>query len=359
MIVQLTCWAVCAYAAAADASVVVVGTPPRPGKHRARDAAVAVVEDIENRVVQAGGNSNGVLVASLAWSTPDDLDLHVVVPSGSEISYRQRIVEGGELDVDMCVHGRGGGICVDRPVENVVFAEKAPQGRFKVYVQNFNYHLNTQPLSVQVARMQQGQKASKDEQALRLGKDRPVLFDLLVKVEGEYKLFVGLCTPAGKLHQASNVQVMEFDYLPDAESDAERFIPVLEASPDPACKDFQVKMERLSGSASDTAQIGSKGTSGNPEIGQNGNIRPGQNTQSKASKSRTKSSKRQEKLAKAKQSAIDLVRASSRDALMSKPPKLLRELVQDLGGSCRACLEKIELVDRLLSLAGVEHSGEL
>merc|ERR1712110_882530 len=81
---------------------------------------LVVIEDIQRRVARAGGNVEGVLVASLSWSTADDLDLHVLTPSGAEISYQNKRAAGGELDVDMCVQGRHGGVCKDRPVENVV-----------------------------------------------------------------------------------------------------------------------------------------------------------------------------------------------------------------------------------------------
>ena len=78
--------------------------------------------------------------------------------------------------------------------------------RYKIFVQNFNYHLNTLPENMQVARMQdgppgkqkqkqrrsvfllcscigqEGVKTSKEERELRLSQNRPVLFDLLLKV---------------------------------------------------------------------------------------------------------------------------------------------------------------------------------
>ena len=158
------------------------------GKGGRPRGALAVSADIERRVVAAGGNNLGVLVASLSWTSADDLDLHLVLPDGQEVSYKQKKYGGGELDVDMCVQGRHSGKCAERPVENIVFEEAPMAGRYKVYVQNFNYHPNTLPENMQVARMQEGVKTSKEEKALRLTQDRPVIFDLLVKVHGEKKL---------------------------------------------------------------------------------------------------------------------------------------------------------------------------
>eukprot|EP00913_Durusdinium_trenchii_P002785 g2576.t1 len=171
--------------------------------------ALAVSRDIERRVVEAGGNTEGVMVVSLSWASADDLDLHVVLPGGEEISYKRKKAAGGELDVDMCVQGRHSGKCAERPVENVVFDYEPPAGRYKIFVQNFNYHLNTLPEN-----MQEGIKTSKEERELRLSQNRPVLFDLLVKVHGVKKLFEGLCTPTGKTLASSDVRVIEFDYDP-------------------------------------------------------------------------------------------------------------------------------------------------
>ena len=48
----------------------------------------------------AGFARVGDVTVSLAWSTTDDLDLHVFTPSGAEISYSNREAGGGVLDVE-------------------------------------------------------------------------------------------------------------------------------------------------------------------------------------------------------------------------------------------------------------------
>ena len=52
----------------------------------------------------------GDVTVSLAWDDFNDLDLHVICPDGSEVSYQNSSTGGGTLDVDMnaCIHC---GIC--------------------------------------------------------------------------------------------------------------------------------------------------------------------------------------------------------------------------------------------------------
>jgi len=341
-------------------------------------SAVTVREDIQRRVAGAGGNTEGVLVASLSWSTPDDLDLHVAVPSGAEISFRHRKSDGGELDVDMCVQGGRSKMCGERPVENVVFADEAPMGRYKVYVQNFNFHLNYLPEHMQVSRMQERGKArAREEQELRLGRDRPVLFDVLVKVEGQFKLFRGLCTPKGKTHEQSNVPVFEFDYFPHSASEEDRFVTNFEASSnDPTCEEYRQRLLELGGGDSSRPQLEGGSRSGQlpapgsaPLPGKSPSRSPSalrasasaaaQRPSGKASgasggRAGRKAAKKRQAQEATHLAALSAVRAASRQTLLSKPPKVLRELLSDLGESCKGCMEKGELVDRLQQAAGVD-----
>jgi Ca-activated chloride channel family protein len=80
-----------------------------------------------------GGN----LRMSLVWDNRNDLDLHVITPAGEEIFYgHKKSLDGGELDVDMNVHGES-----SKPVENIYWPEDvAPEGDYRVYVHNYAYH---------------------------------------------------------------------------------------------------------------------------------------------------------------------------------------------------------------------------
>lgn len=73
----------------------------------------------------------GVITISMLWNTTDDIDLHVVTPSGEEIYYANPQAGGGILDVDMQVS-----YLVDEPVENVFF-ETAERGTYSVFIVNF------------------------------------------------------------------------------------------------------------------------------------------------------------------------------------------------------------------------------
>eukprot|EP00966_Prymnesium_polylepis_P057372 1328503-Prymnesium_polylepis.2 len=86
------------------------------------------------RLTQANAKE-GDLTVSLMWNTYDDLDLHVITPSGEEIFYSNKIADGGELDVDR----NAGEPYTNAPVENVFF-RVAPHGTYRVCVRNFGYH---------------------------------------------------------------------------------------------------------------------------------------------------------------------------------------------------------------------------
>ena len=71
------------------------------------------------------------------WDNYNDLDLHVVCPSGERIHGGNRESAcGGELDVDANVKPE-----TKKPVENVVWPEgKAPGGTYKAYVHHYKKH---------------------------------------------------------------------------------------------------------------------------------------------------------------------------------------------------------------------------
>lgn len=106
----------------------------------------AVADSMKEKVKAAGGRVEGELRVSLEWYNYDDLDLHVVEPTGgttrfgrsSEIyfSNKRSEISGGTLDVD----ANGGGATTREPVENIIFpsAGKMQEGLYKVYVNQFH-----------------------------------------------------------------------------------------------------------------------------------------------------------------------------------------------------------------------------
>ena len=200
------------------------------------DSAPAIAS-IQDRVVRAGGNPKGLLSASLSWWTPDDLDLHVVAP-GEEISWRQRKVGSGTLDVDMCVSGRKGSVCTARPVENVVF-DDLPVGRFKVYVQNYRYHSEwretTKDAAVDILQGSRSRGKSRKDRLLEKGTARRIAFEVLLQVRGEHTLVSGVCTPLGAQGPPSDVAVFEFTVLPGGALAIDS-----QATPDADCNPFRL-----------------------------------------------------------------------------------------------------------------------
>lgn len=96
--------------------------------------------ELTSRLRSAGAKFSkiqGSVQISLMWDhssqrARNDLDLHVVPPSGEKVWYMHKTSKcGGCLDVDRRQHD-------DRPVENIVWTKKAPRGKYKVSVQNFS-----------------------------------------------------------------------------------------------------------------------------------------------------------------------------------------------------------------------------
>lgn len=77
---------------------------------------------------------SGPLRVTLSFEVDSDFDLHLRTPAENEISFSSRTVDGGNLDVDQCVQSCG----YRSHVENIVFADVAPAGRYEVWVVNYN-----------------------------------------------------------------------------------------------------------------------------------------------------------------------------------------------------------------------------
>jgi Ca-activated chloride channel family protein len=93
--------------------------------------------EISARLKREGAKSGDIRV-SLVWDNRNDLDLHVIPPSGDEIYWgHKKSFDGGELDVDMNAFKPR----TVKPVENIYWPKGgAPNGKYKVYVQNYRYH---------------------------------------------------------------------------------------------------------------------------------------------------------------------------------------------------------------------------
>mmetsp|Transcript_13067 Transcript_13067/g.19223 ORF Transcript_13067/g.19223 Transcript_13067/m.19223 type:complete len:906 (+) Transcript_13067:72-2789(+) len=143
--------------------------------------------DVFGARLQRERAKSGDITISLAWDTIDDLDLHVVIPSGEELYYGcSRSTCGlGMLDVDMNASYPKS----KEPVENVFIGKpddliQAPKGKYKVIVQNYSYH-STQ------------------------SRDKSIPWRVLVDKNGEKTPYTGECKGSGS---SSNVVACEFDY---------------------------------------------------------------------------------------------------------------------------------------------------
>lgn len=144
--------------------------------------------EIKDRVTRAGGLYEGVdLRASLVWNNRNDLDLHVITPAGDHIYYGDKQAScGGWLDVDMNVRGE-----TTKPVENVRWAKGAARpGRYRVFVRNFAFH--------------EPDKA-------------PTPFKVELEVGGKITHFEAVISPSGQTGEASDVQVGELVFDPQAQ----------------------------------------------------------------------------------------------------------------------------------------------
>ncbi|MBL8818502.1 MAG: hypothetical protein JNL58_20915 [Planctomyces sp.] len=106
-----------------------------PGLNGPGGEIAEIAEGIQQKVKAAGG-ARGEVQFSLAWHSFNDLDLHVIVPSGEHISYQHpRSACNGELDVDMNVQPVS-----ESPVENVRWlAKQAPMGRYTIIVHQYRW----------------------------------------------------------------------------------------------------------------------------------------------------------------------------------------------------------------------------
>jgi hypothetical protein len=103
--------------------------------------ASGVDAEIKRRVLGAGGQHADVDIrASLIWNNRNDLDLHVLTPSGAHIYFGNKRANSGWLDIDMNVSGE-----TTSPIENTRWPRgTAAAGRYLVYVENYRFHEHRQ-----------------------------------------------------------------------------------------------------------------------------------------------------------------------------------------------------------------------
>ena len=101
-----------------------------------RQAAQRAMSELQARLAREGAQSSDVQI-SLMWNNYNDLDLHVVCPSGERIHGGNKKSDcGGELDVDANVRAE-----TRKPVENVFWEDgSAPAGKYQVYVHYYKKH---------------------------------------------------------------------------------------------------------------------------------------------------------------------------------------------------------------------------
>ena len=134
--------------------------------------------EFSQRLAREGAQTGDIRI-SLIWNNTNDLDLRVVTPLGEEIFYgSKRDTRGGYLDVDMNVRGE-----TNKPVENIFWpAGRAPEGRYRVYVQNYAFHERNRA---------------------------PYAFQVEVKNGNNYSSFEGTVSGSGR---SSNTEVCVFDF---------------------------------------------------------------------------------------------------------------------------------------------------
>lgn len=81
------------------------------------------------------GGSVGEVTITLVWKTTDDLDLHLIEPTGDTINFRNPISSsGGQLDVDK----NADEMLTSNPIENIYYQTQPVRGNYSVGVHYFS-----------------------------------------------------------------------------------------------------------------------------------------------------------------------------------------------------------------------------
>jgi len=93
------------------------------------------VSALEKRLEREGAKRGAVQI-SLMWDNWNDLDLHVITPSGEHVYHDNRKSScGGELDIDMNFKPTS-----KSPVENIVWTRTPPPGVYRIGVSHYKIH---------------------------------------------------------------------------------------------------------------------------------------------------------------------------------------------------------------------------
>lgn len=137
-------------------------SPPTPNRSR---FVVDDLRELDSRLDRESAKTGDVQV-SLMWSNRNDVDLHVMTPSGEFINFAHRRSEcRGELDVDMNAERHS-----DKPVENIFWPTgQAPHGIYKVYVNLYAVKGGAVPTPFQVYVKRVGQPVERFRSEIRPG----------------------------------------------------------------------------------------------------------------------------------------------------------------------------------------------
>ena len=122
---------------------------------------------LEARLDREGAKRGSVQI-SLMWDNWNDLDLHVITPSGEHVYHDNRRSKcGGELDVDMNFKPTS-----KTPVENVVWTETPPPGVYRVGIRHFKIHKRGILAKIPIISMLVGKNETHFKLGVTIGKSK-------------------------------------------------------------------------------------------------------------------------------------------------------------------------------------------
>jgi Ca-activated chloride channel family protein len=142
---------------------------------------ISDMPEFSSHLSQANAHSGDIRV-TLLWDNRNDLDLHIVTPNNEEIYFDHKTDStGGWLEGDRNERGE-----TVEPIETILWPQdKAVNGTYKVYVQNYDFHEE---------------------------KYTPTDFQIEIKNGNEYTYYEGTVRGTGR---TSRTEVCSFDYYVD------------------------------------------------------------------------------------------------------------------------------------------------